>query len=66
VQIIQHDNSNDQQHSIYHFYFGIMPSAIIKRLFGGAPMPVKPDRDASSYWVNRTEPVQTKERFLKR
>jgi hypothetical protein len=48
------------------YYFVITPSAIIKRLFGGAPMPVKPDRDASSYWVSRTEPVQAKERFLKR
>lgn len=48
------------------YYLVITPSAIIKRLFGGNPIPVKPDRKASSYWVNRTEPIQPKERFLKR
>lgn len=48
------------------YYLVITPSAIIKRLFGGNPIPVKPDREASSYWVNRTEPIQPKERFVKR
>ena len=48
------------------YYLVITPSAIIKRLFGGNPIPVKPDREASSYWVNRSEPIQPKERFLKR
>jgi len=48
------------------YYLVITPSAIIKRLFGGNPIPVKPDKEASSYWVNRTEPIQPKERFLKR
>jgi len=48
------------------YYLVIIPSALIKRLFGGAPLPVKPDKNALSYWVARTEPVQPKERFLKR
>lgn len=48
------------------YYLVITPSAFIKRLFGGRPLPVKPDKNASSYWVARTEPVQPKERFLKR
>jgi hypothetical protein len=48
------------------YYIVITPTAIIKRFFGGRPILVKPDKEASSYWVNRTEPVQPKERFLKR
>ncbi len=48
------------------YYLVITPSALIKRLFGGAPLPVKPDKNASSYWVVRTEPAQPKERFTKR
>ncbi len=49
------------------YYLMITPLALIKRfLFGGAPLSVKPDKKASSYWVPRTEPLQPKERFLKR
>jgi len=48
------------------YYLVITPSALIKRLFGGRPLPVKPDKGASSYWVDRTEPAQPRERFLKR
>jgi len=48
------------------YYLVITPSALIKRLFGGAPLPVKPDKNASSYWVVRTESAQPKERFTKR
>lgn len=48
------------------YYLVITPSALIKRVFGGRPLPFKPDKGASSYWVARTEPVQPKERFLKR
>ena len=47
------------------YYLLITPVALIKRLFSGRPLPVKPDRDALSYWVARDEPVQPKERFLK-
>ena len=48
------------------YYVVITPSALIKRLFGGRPLPVKPDKEALSYWVNRADPAQPKERFLKR
>ena len=48
------------------FYLVITPAALIKRLLGGTPLPLKPDNEASSYWVTRSEPAQAKERFLKR
>ena len=48
------------------YYLVISPSALIKSLFGGKPLPVKPDKNVSSYWVDRTEPAQPSERFLKR
>jgi hypothetical protein len=48
------------------YYLVITPSALIKRVFGGRPLPLKPDKGVSSYWVTRTEPAQPKERFLKR
>jgi hypothetical protein len=48
------------------YYLVITPSALIKRLFGGAPIPVKPDKESTSYWVVRDEPAQPKERFIKR
>ena len=34
------------------YYFVITPSALIKRLFGGTPIPMKFDKKAESYWVN--------------
>jgi len=48
------------------FYGVITPAAWIKRLFGGRPLPVAPDPERSSYWVDRTEPVQPKEQFYRR
>ena len=48
------------------FYFVITPTALLKRIFGGRPLLVKPDPDAETYWVTRSEPAQPKERFLKR
>lgn len=48
------------------YYLVITPSAIIKRLFGGRPLPVRPDKNATTYWVDRNEPAQPKERFIKR
>ena len=50
----------------FAYYLIMTPSAMIKRLFGGRPLPVKPDNKVSSYWVGRIEPAQPKERFLKR
>lgn len=51
---------------ILSYYLVITPAAMIKRLFGGRPIPVRPDKDVKSYWVDRTEPSQPKERFTKR
>lgn len=48
------------------FYLVITPSALMKIIFGGRPLPMKPDPDISSYWVTRSEPVQPRERFIKR
>lgn len=48
------------------YYLALTPMAWIKRLFGGRPIPVKPDPEASTYWVDRPEPAQPSERFLKR
>jgi hypothetical protein len=48
------------------YYLVVTPSAVLKRLFGGRPLPMRPDPYASSYWVPRSEPVQPKERFEKR
>ena len=48
------------------FCFVITPAALLKRILGGRPLPIKPDPDADTYWVTRPEPAQPKERFLKR
>ncbi len=48
------------------YYLVITPSAWLKRIFGGRPLPMKPDKKASSYWVTRSEPAQPQERFVKR
>lgn len=48
------------------YFVAITPTALIKRLFTGSPLPIKPEKEALSYWVARTEPSQPKERFLKR
>jgi hypothetical protein len=48
------------------YYAVITPAALLKRVFGGRPIPLKPDRNTSSYWVARSEPAQPKDRFLKR
>ena len=50
----------------FAYYLVVTPTALIKRIFGGRPLPLKPDPNLSSYWVSRTEPVQPKERFSKR
>jgi hypothetical protein len=48
------------------YYLVITPAALIKRLFGGSPIPIRPDNKSPSYWVARNEPAQPKDRFLKR
>ena len=51
---------------IVAYYLVITPAAFLKRIFGGRPLPLKPDRSAATYWVERDEPAQSRERFLKR
>lgn len=48
------------------YYLAITPTAVLKRIFGGRPLPVSPDRGASTYWLPRSEPAQARERFQKR
>ena len=48
------------------FYVVMTPVALLKRIFGGRPLPIKPDPNAESYWVTRAEPAQPRERFPKR
>ena len=48
------------------YYLVITPSALVKRMISGRPLPIKPDPNVASYWVSRSEPAQPKERFLKR
>lgn len=48
------------------YYLIITPAALLKRIFGGTPLPTKPNEELSSYWVTRTEPAQPLERFIKR
>lgn len=48
------------------YYLVITPGAWLKRIFGGRPISLRPDPDKESYWLDRPEPVQPKERFSKR
>jgi hypothetical protein len=48
------------------YYLVITPFGLGKRIFGGRPLPLKPDSDRLSYWVSRTEKIQPKYRFRKR
>jgi hypothetical protein len=48
------------------YYFVITPAALIKRIFGGTPLPIQPDKNVSSYWVTRKVAAQSKEQFSKR
>jgi hypothetical protein len=48
------------------YYLAITPTALLKRCYGGRPLPLKRDDNMVSYWVERPEPAQPKERFIKR
>lgn len=48
------------------YYTVITPTALLKRIFGGIPLSTKLDKNIKSYWIERTEPAQPRERFLKR
>jgi hypothetical protein len=47
------------------YFFIITPAGLLKRVFGGRPLPLEPDKESPSYWVPREEPAQPRERFLK-
>ncbi|MBI9075851.1 MAG: hypothetical protein JEZ02_10600 [Desulfatibacillum sp.] len=51
---------------ILAWFLVITPLAWLKRLVSGRPLPLHPDKNAQTYWVNRKEPVQPRERFGKR
>jgi len=48
------------------YYLIITPIAFVKRIVSGRPLPMYPDRNLSTYWIKRMEPVQPKERFIKK
>lgn len=48
------------------YYIVITPAGLMKRIFGGRPLPFRPDPDLPTYWVERSEPAQPKARFKKR
>lgn len=48
------------------YYIVITPSALLKRIFGGIPIPTKPDKSIKTYWIERSEAAQPRVRFLKR
>jgi hypothetical protein len=51
---------------ILMYYLVITPAALLKRILGGAPLPTKPDHEASTYWVARPEAAQPRDRYVKR
>ncbi len=48
------------------YFTVITPAAVAKKIISGSPLPLKPDKKASSYWMSRSEPAQPRERFMKR
>lgn len=48
------------------WYLVISPVAIIRRIFGKHTLPFLNKENVESYWVERQEPLQPKERYLKR
>ena len=48
------------------YYLVITPFALLRRVFSGSLIPLIPDKKCFTYWVERSEPAQPKERFIKR
>lgn len=49
------------------YYLVITPAGLLKRLFSGRPLPLKPDKNVLSYWRDHSKlTVNYKERFEKR
>lgn len=51
---------------ILFFYLFLTPYAFIMKLFRGGPLPLKEDKEATSYWVPRSTAAQSKEQFFNR
>ncbi|ACL06135.1 hypothetical protein Dalk_4456 [Desulfatibacillum aliphaticivorans] len=48
------------------WFLVITPVALLKRLVSGSPFPLRPDKNAQTYWIDRKEPAQPRERYPKR
>jgi hypothetical protein len=48
------------------YYSVITPATLLKKVLGGPPLPLRPEKTCPTYWVNRKEKAQPKERFFKR
>jgi hypothetical protein len=48
------------------YFIVITPAALFARKAARRALPQAPDRNASTYWVTRTGPLQEKERYHKR
>lgn len=48
------------------YYLVVTPFALVMRLLGRRPLPLRPKPNQASYWVVRSEPAQPKARFEKR
>jgi hypothetical protein len=48
------------------FYLILTPLALLKRVLGGRPLPLRPDRTATTYWVKRPLGAQPREQYYRR
>lgn len=48
------------------YYIVVTPSALLKRLFGPAPITSKLEKSTDSYWIARAESLQPRDRYYKR
>jgi hypothetical protein len=48
------------------YFLVVAPTALIRRLMGRCPLPMRPDLNMASYWIEREEAAQPKERFSNR
>lgn len=49
------------------YYLVITPAGLLKKIFSGSPLPLRPDRNVQSYWRDRAKlEVSDRERFEKR
>lgn len=48
------------------YFLVITPAGVLRRFFSGPILPLKPDKEVDSYWVERETPWQPIHRFIKR